>query len=132
MYMAEMTDAERQEALATFSRPLPEFPVEAKCTALLTIDMQYLDAHPDFGIGLKARQAGQRECPPITRLRGVRYPKSSPENDFLTEIAPQGDDGHLLRRTVQRLRGKHREGSKGPRLHAHRHICRVNKVSFNS
>ena len=36
---------------------LPYFPITRAKTALLIIDMQYLDAHPDYGIGAKARDA---------------------------------------------------------------------------
>lgn len=36
---------------------LPYFTITPSKTALLIIDMQYLDAHPDYGIGAKARDA---------------------------------------------------------------------------
>ena len=35
---------------------LPEFKLERSKMALLIIDMQYLDAHPDFGIGRRAKE----------------------------------------------------------------------------
>lgn len=35
-----------------------EFPLEPAKTALLIIDMQYLDAHPDYGIGTDAKARG--------------------------------------------------------------------------
>jgi nicotinamidase-related amidase len=35
-----------------------EFDLEPKRTALVLIDMQYLDAHPDYGIGADARTRG--------------------------------------------------------------------------
>ena len=38
--------------------PLPYFAVTHDRTALVVVDMQKLDAHPDFGIGAKARSAG--------------------------------------------------------------------------
>jgi hypothetical protein len=38
---------------------LPPYPVDdARRTALLVVDMQYLDAHPDHGLGLRARERG--------------------------------------------------------------------------
>lgn len=37
---------------------LPYFPITRDHTALLVIDMQKVDAHPDFGMGKKARAAG--------------------------------------------------------------------------
>jgi nicotinamidase-related amidase len=37
---------------------LPYFPITRQRTALVIIDMQKLDAHPDFGMGKKARDAG--------------------------------------------------------------------------
>jgi nicotinamidase-related amidase len=38
--------------------PLPYFEVKPDFTALIIIDMQYLDAHPEYGIGAKAHDAG--------------------------------------------------------------------------
>lgn len=40
---------------------LPDFPITCTNTALLVIDMQKLDAHPDHGIGARARDAGVGE-----------------------------------------------------------------------
>lgn len=37
---------------------LPHFPIQPARTALLIVDMQKADAHPDFGLGIKAREAG--------------------------------------------------------------------------
>ncbi len=37
---------------------LPYFAISSDHSALIIIDMQKLDAHPDFGIGAKARDAG--------------------------------------------------------------------------
>lgn len=37
---------------------IPRFELVPERTALLTIDMQYLDAHPDYGIGRRTREAG--------------------------------------------------------------------------
>jgi nicotinamidase-related amidase len=37
---------------------LPYFPITKEHTALLVIDMQKADAHPEFGLGVKARAAG--------------------------------------------------------------------------
>jgi nicotinamidase-related amidase len=38
--------------------PLPYFEIKRDSTALIIIDMQYLDAHPEYGIGAKAHAAG--------------------------------------------------------------------------
>ena len=38
--------------------PLPYFALARARTALVVVDMQKLDAHPDFGIGAKAKAAG--------------------------------------------------------------------------
>lgn len=40
---------------------LPRFEIVCGRTALVIIDMQYLDAHPDFGLGRKAREVGAFE-----------------------------------------------------------------------
>lgn len=37
---------------------LPHFPIVPAHTALIVVDMQYADAHPDFGLGAKAKAAG--------------------------------------------------------------------------
>jgi nicotinamidase-related amidase len=37
---------------------LPSFKVDLRKSALLVVDMHYLQAHPDFGFGKKARQLG--------------------------------------------------------------------------
>ena len=37
---------------------LPQFPIIRKQSALIVVDMQKLDAHPDYGLGIKARDAG--------------------------------------------------------------------------
>ena len=34
---------------------LPELKLTRETTALLCIDIQYVDAHPDFGLGAKAK-----------------------------------------------------------------------------
>jgi len=38
--------------------PLPHFAITRDSTALIVVDMQKLDAHPEFGMGAKARAAG--------------------------------------------------------------------------
>src|SRR5581483_7506102 len=37
---------------------LPYFRITREHTALIVVDMQKADAHPDYGLGVKARQAG--------------------------------------------------------------------------
>jgi len=54
-----MNDTEREIAMrGTVFVELPRFELVPERTALLTIDMQYLDAHPDYGIGRRVREAG--------------------------------------------------------------------------
>jgi nicotinamidase-related amidase len=45
-------------ALLTVFPPFPRFPLVPRRTALMVVDMQYLDAHREFGIGRTARDAG--------------------------------------------------------------------------
>jgi len=42
-------------------KQMPELIPASGDTALIIIDMQYLDAHPDFGLAKKARDAGRFE-----------------------------------------------------------------------
>jgi len=56
--------------------PQPRICLDRRETALLIIDMQYYDAHPDYGSCLRARQAGCEE--------GIRY-----YLDGLTRIVPK-------------------------------------------
>jgi len=44
--------------LLTVFPPFPRFRLIRNRTALIIVDMQYLDAHPDFGIGRTAQEAG--------------------------------------------------------------------------
>jgi nicotinamidase-related amidase len=54
-----MNDVEREQAMrGTVFVELPTFPLKSDTAALLTIDMQYLDAHPDYGIGRRAKEQG--------------------------------------------------------------------------
>jgi nicotinamidase-related amidase len=43
-------------------KPLPEVRLKRKNSALLVVDMQYLDAHKDYGIFLNARKKGAGEA----------------------------------------------------------------------
>jgi len=40
-------------------RPLPEPDLARRTTALMVVDMQYFDAHPDFGMGAQLKGAGR-------------------------------------------------------------------------
>jgi ureidoacrylate peracid hydrolase len=53
-----MTDLPDNLVILVFP-PFPQFPVTRKSTALIIVDMQKADAHPDYGIGVKARAAGR-------------------------------------------------------------------------
>lgn len=44
--------------LLTVFPPFPRFAVNTARSALIVVDMQYADAHPDHGIGRKAREVG--------------------------------------------------------------------------
>jgi nicotinamidase-related amidase len=55
---ASITNKELQRHLwAVFGR-LPEPKLTRETTALLCVDIQYVDAHPDFGLGAKAKELG--------------------------------------------------------------------------
>jgi ureidoacrylate peracid hydrolase len=55
-------EAERELALSRAMFPdIPQFEIETEKAALVVIDMQYLDAHPDYGLGRKARENGAFE-----------------------------------------------------------------------
>lgn len=49
---------ERKDGLEVLGRPLPPPTLARGRAALLTIDIQYLDAHPDFGDGRAAKNRG--------------------------------------------------------------------------
>ena len=56
--------AQNPEANNKFSgvmKSIPEFEVSAEDSAFLIIDMQYLDAHRDYGIGAEAKTLGTAE-----------------------------------------------------------------------
>lgn len=40
-----------RDQLASWRLPVPDFPIVSSTTALLIVDMQYMDAHPDYGLG---------------------------------------------------------------------------------
>jgi nicotinamidase-related amidase len=52
-----MTQSPENRLLTVFA-PFPRFTIAPSKTALIVVDMQYLDAHPDCGIGRAAREAG--------------------------------------------------------------------------
>ena len=53
-----ITNEELQQNLWTIFGRLPEPKLTKDSTALLCIDIQYVDAHPDYGLGAKAKVAG--------------------------------------------------------------------------
>jgi nicotinamidase-related amidase len=55
-----MTTPPDNRLLAVFAA-FPRFELIPSQTALIVVDMQYLDAHPDFGIGRTAQEAGTAE-----------------------------------------------------------------------
>jgi len=40
-----------RDQLVSWRLPVPDFPVVAAESALVVVDMQYMDAHPDYGLG---------------------------------------------------------------------------------
>jgi nicotinamidase-related amidase len=48
--------------LLTVFAPFPRFAIAPPRTALIVVDMQYVDAHPDWGIGRAAREARHAEA----------------------------------------------------------------------
>jgi nicotinamidase-related amidase len=52
-----MTQFPDNRLLSVFT-PFPRFEIKPSRTALVIVDMQYVDAHPDFGIGRAATEAG--------------------------------------------------------------------------
>jgi ureidoacrylate peracid hydrolase len=53
-----MTDQLPDNRLLTVFSRFPRFVLSAPRTALIVVDMQYVDAHPECGIGRAAREAG--------------------------------------------------------------------------
>ena len=55
---ASITNKELQEYLWALFGGLPEPRLTRETTALVCVDIQYVDAHPDFGLGAKAKELG--------------------------------------------------------------------------
>jgi nicotinamidase-related amidase len=53
-----ISNEELQQYLWAIFGRLPEPELTRETTALLCIDLQYVDAHPDYGLGAKAKEAG--------------------------------------------------------------------------
>lgn len=56
-----MNDLPPDNRLLAVFPPFPRFALSAHRSALVVVDMQYLDAHPEYGIGRTASQAGTAE-----------------------------------------------------------------------
>lgn len=54
-------DLPNNRLLSVFA-PFPRFALAPGRVALIVVDMQYVDAHPEWGIGRAARQAGRSEA----------------------------------------------------------------------
>lgn len=97
-----MTDSLPDNRLLTVFAPFPRFVLQPTRTALVVVDMQYVDAHPDWGIGRAARQAGQAEAfaaywPAVTRaltaqLRLIKAARRAGVQVIFTRIATQTRD----------------------------------------
>ena len=53
-----ISNRELQQMLQTLFGRLPEPPLTRESTALMIIDVQYVDAHPDYGLGARAKELG--------------------------------------------------------------------------
>ena len=97
-----MTDPLPDNRLLTVFAPFPRFLLVPSRTALIVVDMQYVDAHPDWGIGRAAREAGQAEAfadywPAVERalaaqLRLIEAAHRSSIQVIFTRIATQTRD----------------------------------------
>ena len=72
-----------QESLGNYPRIVAEFEVEPEKTALVVVDMQYYDAHPDYGMGriLKERYP-ELAAHYLPRLRDLVIPNCIKLVDF--------------------------------------------------
>lgn len=67
--------ADWREQLASWRLPVPDFPLVPAESALVIVDMQYMDAHPDYGLGkVFASVDPPRARYYFTRLREVVIP----------------------------------------------------------
>lgn len=97
-----MTDHLPDNRLLTVFAPFPRFVLSPAKTALIVVDMQYVDAHPDWGIGRAAREAGHAEAfaeywPAVERalsaqLRLVDAARRARVQVIFTRIATQTRD----------------------------------------
>jgi nicotinamidase-related amidase len=72
-----------RERLSTWRLPIPDFEVDRSTTALLIIDMQYHDAHPDYGLGKLLRTVDPaRASYYFARLQEVVIPNIKRLLDF--------------------------------------------------
>jgi len=64
-----------REQLESWRLPVPDFPVIPEDSALVVVDMQYMDAHPDYGLGkVFASVDPGRADYYFTRLRDIVIP----------------------------------------------------------
>ncbi len=61
MEQKKATTTERAEKWGKVFRKLPEFELTPGDTAFVIVDMQYLDAHRDYGMGATAKELGTAE-----------------------------------------------------------------------
>ena len=54
-------DNETQNKFSGVLKSLPEFEISAEDSAFVILDMQYLDAHRDYGMGAEAKELGTAE-----------------------------------------------------------------------
>src|SRR5262252_5561179 len=97
-----MTEQLPDNRLLTVFAPFPRFALSTARTALIVVDMQYVDAHPDWGIGRAAREAGHAEAfaeywPAVERaviaqLRLLQAARHAGVQVIFTRIATQTRD----------------------------------------
>ena len=65
--------AESSNPLARLYPDLPEYTITPSRTALIVVDMQYVDAHPDWGLGARANALGlgHHLAPYFERVRQI-------------------------------------------------------------
>lgn len=97
-----MTNPLPDNRLLTVFAPFPRFALSPRKTALIVVDMQYVDADPDSGIGRAAREAGQADAfaeywPAVERavtaqLRLLKAARRAGVQVLFTRIATQTRD----------------------------------------
>ena len=108
--MTELADWE-QEALAKLHNEAAEYELIPEKTALVIIDMQYLDAHPDYGYGKRARSSGSVTWSKRTSIAAP--PRPGKIQDLLQTAARSASSVPRRHRAVHQRRPRVRAGLRG-------------------